>query len=67
MHGFALNVNTELEYFNSINPCGFIDKGVTSMEKETGARINIDEVKAFVLQYFKDTFEIEFINYLHGY
>ena len=36
MHGFALNVNTNLSYFNHINPCGFTDKGVTSMEKELG-------------------------------
>ena len=34
MHGFALNVNTDLEYFNHINPCGYVNKGVTSMEKE---------------------------------
>jgi lipoyl(octanoyl) transferase len=67
MHGFALNVNTELDYFNYINPCGFVDKGVTSMEKETKKKINIDEVKTFVLQYFKDIFEIELSNYLHEY
>ncbi len=36
MHGFAFNVNTDLSYFNNINPCGFTDKGVTSMEKELG-------------------------------
>ena len=46
MHGFALNVNTQLEYFNYINPCGFIDKGVTSMEKELGAKVDMDELKA---------------------
>ena len=45
MHGFALNVNTRLEYFNYINPCGFIDKGVTSMEKELGSTINMEELK----------------------
>ncbi len=48
MHGFALNVNTQLEYFNFINPCGFVDKGVTSMEKELNAPINIDELKAIL-------------------
>ena len=37
MHGFAFNVNTDLTYFNNINPCGFTDKGVTSLEKELGA------------------------------
>jgi lipoyl(octanoyl) transferase len=67
MHGFALNVNTDLDYFNCINPCGFVDKGVTSMEKETNVRINFYDVKTYVLQYFKDIFEIELINYLHEY
>jgi len=45
MHGFALNVNTQLEYFNYINPCGFIDKGVTSMEKELGSKVDMNELK----------------------
>ena len=45
MHGFAFNVNTNLEYFNHINPCGFIDKGVTSMEKELGAKQDVEKVK----------------------
>lgn len=45
MHGFALNVNTDLSYFSHINPCGFIDKGVTSMQNEIGQEINFEEVK----------------------
>jgi len=45
MHGFALNVNTQLEYFNYINPCGFVDKGVTSMEKELGTKVDMEELK----------------------
>jgi len=45
MHGFALNVNTDLTYFNYINPCGFTDKGVTSMQKELGKKVPIEEVK----------------------
>jgi lipoyl(octanoyl) transferase len=45
MHGFALNVNTDLTYFNYINPCGFVDKGVTSMQKEQGKTISMEEVK----------------------
>ncbi len=45
MHGFAFNVNTDLSYFSHINPCGFADKGVTSMEKELGAPQDIDDVR----------------------
>lgn len=45
MHGFALNVNTDLKYFSYINPCGFVDKGVTSIEKEIGEKVNIGTVK----------------------
>ena len=45
MHGFALNINTQLEYFNYINPCGFVDKGVTSMQKELGVLVDMDELK----------------------
>lgn len=45
MHGLALNVNTDLRYFNHINPCGFIDKGVTSLQKELGHEVSMDEVK----------------------
>ncbi len=52
MHGLALNVSTDLKYFSYINPCGFVDKGVTSMEKETGRSIDIDEVKSKFCQTF---------------
>ncbi|MDR3047204.1 MAG: lipoyl(octanoyl) transferase LipB [Bacteroidales bacterium] len=45
MHGFALNVNTNLDCFTYINPCGFVNKGVTSMAKELGHPIDIEEVK----------------------
>ena len=45
MHGFALNVNTDLNYFSYINPCGFVDKGVTSMQKELGNKLIFEEVK----------------------
>jgi lipoyl(octanoyl) transferase len=45
MHGFAFNVNTRLDYFNYINPCGFTDKAVTSMEKELGGKQDIEKVK----------------------
>lgn len=46
MHGFALNVNTNLDYFSYINPCGFETKGVTSMEKELGRTLDFEQVKS---------------------
>lgn len=45
MHGFALNVNTNLEYFHYINPCGFVDKGVTSMASELGKNVDMELLK----------------------
>ena len=45
MHGLAFNINTDLRYFSYINPCGFIDKGVTSLQKELGREVSMDEVK----------------------
>ena len=52
MHGLALNINTDLDQFNAINPCGFIDKGVTSLEKETGNLHNISEMKNRITEIF---------------
>ena len=52
MHGFAFNVNTDLSYYNYINPCGFTDKGVTSMEKELGKKVDFAEVKSLVKENF---------------
>jgi len=57
MHGFALNINTDLDYFRYINPCGFIDRGVTSMEKELGSKVNFEEVKKTVLSCFLSVFD----------
>jgi lipoyl(octanoyl) transferase len=45
MHGLALNVNTDLSYFKLINPCGFVDKGVTSMQQELGKTVDMEELK----------------------
>lgn len=50
MHGFAFNVNTDLNYFNYIIPCGITDKQVTSLEKELGRKVDIEEVKGKVLK-----------------
>jgi lipoyl(octanoyl) transferase len=58
MHGFAFNVNTDLSYFNYINPCGFTDKGVTSLEKETGKRQEMNKVKNIIRKKFRDTFDL---------
>jgi lipoate-protein ligase B len=52
MHGFALNVNTDLNYFNYINPCGFKDKGVTSMQKELGTQVEVQKVKTQLYEIF---------------
>lgn len=52
MHGFALNVNTDLEYFNLINPCGFQDRGVTSIQKEIGREVDMEEVKTKLATHF---------------
>lgn len=53
MHGFALNVNTDLAYFNAIHPCGFVDKGVTSLQKELERGMDMEEVKEEVLRQFR--------------
>jgi lipoyl(octanoyl) transferase len=56
MHGFALNVNTNLEYFTYINPCGFVDKGVTSMAKELGHELDMERVKEQLRVIFEELF-----------
>jgi lipoyl(octanoyl) transferase len=62
MHGFAFNVNTDLSYFNHINPCGFTDKGVTSLEKELGGRQDYSSVKSIVKRNLQEVFDLEWIN-----
>ncbi|NLN33968.1 MAG: lipoyl(octanoyl) transferase LipB [Flavobacteriaceae bacterium] len=57
MHGFALNVNSDLKYFEYIIPCGIQDKAVTSLERELGREIPIEEVKEKVIAYFAEVFE----------
>lgn len=56
MHGFALNVNTDLSYFNYINPCGFSDKGVTSLQNELGEIIDFDHAKTVLRDKFAEIF-----------
>ena len=60
MHGFAFNVNTNLEYYNFINPCGFKDKGVTSLQKEFGKEIEIKKIKEILLIKFARVFNLTF-------
>ena len=62
MHGFAFNVNTNLALFSGIIPCGISDKEVTSLEKETGGKIELEEVKTLLVKYFKEVFSYEKIN-----
>jgi len=59
MHGFALNVNTDLGYFDNIIPCGIRGKAVASMASELGRKINQEEVKEKILKHFKELFEVE--------
>ncbi len=61
MHGFAFNVNADLSYFKNIVPCGIDDKDVTSMERELGYKLNIEEVKAVLKQKIAELFEMELI------
>jgi lipoyl(octanoyl) transferase len=61
MHGFALNVNTNLGYFDNIIPCGIKGKAVTSMEAELGKKVALDEVKSKILKHFTELFQVEFI------
>ncbi len=60
MHGFALNVNTDLNYFKNIIPCGIENKQVTSIEKELGRNIDFEEVKEKIKENFIKVFDVEF-------
>lgn len=62
MHGFALNINTDLSYFDYIVPCGIQGKGVTSIAKELKREVDPSLVKAAVLKNFSEVFEVEIIN-----
>lgn len=62
MHGFAFNVNTDLSYFDHINPCGFTDKGVTSLEKELGGKQDIEKAKNILRNNLRDLFGLGWLN-----
>ena len=60
-HGFAFNVNTDLSYFDWIVPCGLRDKGVTSLQKLLGRRVEMEEVAGRVVRHFGRVFEVEMV------
>jgi lipoyl(octanoyl) transferase len=62
MHGFAFNVNTNLDYFNYIIPCGIQYKQVTSLEKELGQKIPLGEVKQKLKQNFEKVFDVDLVD-----
>ena len=61
MHGFALNVNNDLSYFDNIVPCGISDKAVTSIQQELGRPIAMDHLQKTLLKYFAEIFGAEII------
>lgn len=61
IHGFALNVNTDMKYFEYIIPCGITDKQVTSLKRELEKDVDIEEVKSKIKKHFTDVFGCELI------
>jgi lipoyl(octanoyl) transferase len=64
MHGFAFNVNTNLDYFNNIIPCGIQNKQVTSLQKELGYEVDMSEVKEKVKKHFEEVFDARLVKSL---
>ncbi len=61
MHGWALNVNAQLDYFNNIVPCGITDKAVTSMQKELNSELTMDDVKQSLQKHFEEVFDVALV------
>jgi len=61
MHGIALNVNTDLSYFNHIVPCGIVDKAVTSMDKELGIEVDIKAVQVALKENMANIFDFDYV------
>jgi lipoate-protein ligase B len=61
MHGIALNVSTSLDYDRLINPCGFTDRGITSLSVESGRRVTVGEAKAVLLDELSRAFDVAFV------
>ena len=61
MHGIALNVSTSLDYDRLIHPCGFTDRGITSLSAESGRRVTMDEAKAVLLDELSRAFDVAFV------
>ncbi|PID89936.1 MAG: lipoate--protein ligase [Bacteroidetes bacterium] len=61
MHGFALNLNTDLSHFARINPCGFVDRGVTSLQQELGQPVDMATFRTHFLESFARCFHVEIL------
>jgi lipoyl(octanoyl) transferase len=62
MHGYALNVNTDLQYFDYIIPCGIQNKQVTSMQKELGEKVDMESFKKIYCQQFEEVFQVSLLH-----